>query len=385
MLRPSPNRIIVKLGTRVLTSDDGCIAMDRLTSLIAQMADWAGRGCEVLLVSSGAVGLGRDTLGLPPGPSDLSTRQACAAIGQGRLMGIYEQKFGHHGLVCAQVLLTQSDFDDEQRYSNLSSTLNTLLRHRVIPIINENDVVATEELVYTDSVAAAPPKGPPFRRHGVSFGDNDQLAAILAAKLDADLLILLTDVDGVYDKNPFKHPDAQRIQTWAVSTKVDAQQDPGAGRGGMKSKIRSACHAAQAGCTTVIASGRLDGAIHRVLSDQSTGTWFPAAGHLSPNQQWMLHTARVGGAMYLKPDQIECLQKPQTSLLADSVAKIAGSFQAGEVIEIRALDETPLGRGTASCAADTARAWTGSHALQALPVGPVVLVRWDKLVLGNNQ
>lgn len=385
MMKPPPNRIIVKLGTRVLTSDDGRIARARLTSLIAEMAEWAARGCEILLVSSGAVGLGRDTLGLAPGPSDLATRQACAAIGQGRLMGIYEQKFAHHGLVCAQVLLTQSDFDHEQRYENLSRTLKTLLRHRVIPIINENDVVATEELAYTVPARPTAANGRTLKRHGVSFGDNDQLAAILAAKLDADLLMLLTDVDGVYDKNPFKHSDAQRIQTWAVSTKVNADQDPGAGRGGMESKIRSACHAAQAGCTTVIASGRLDRAINRVLGDESIGTWFPAAGHLSPEHQWMIHTARVGGAIYIKPDLIDTLNDPQTSLLADGVAKIEGTFQAGDVIEIRALDETPLGRGAASCAADTARAWTDTTSRQGPPVGPVVLVRWDKLVLGNFQ
>ena len=377
-------RVVVKLGTRVLTLDDGRLAQERLDALIEDVADLMRLGKEVLLVSSGAVGLGRDAIGLPPGPSDLATRQACAAIGQGRLMGIYEQKFATHNLCCAQVLLTQSDFDDRQRYENLSRTLKTLLRHRVIPIINENDVVATDELAYVNprlAGASSPNTAKPPR---VSFGDNDQLAAILAANLDADLLVLLTDVDAVYDKNPVKNADAQRIQTWTVSTEVNADQDPGAGRGGMRSKIRSASHAARAGCTAVIASGREEHTLQRVFSDDKPGTWFPPMGRLSPEHQWMVHTAKLSGIMYVKPGRADMLSRPQTSLLAGDVERVEGAFIAGQVVEIRTEGDAIVGRGAASCPADIARAWTKRSSRED-PSDPVVLVRWDKLVLGTQQ
>lgn len=384
MMEAETKRIVVKLGTRVLTLDNGQLAHDRLADLVADVSALVESGKEVLLVSSGAVGLGRDAIGLPPGPSELATRQACAAIGQGRLMGVYERLFDRHTLCSAQVLLTQSDFDDKQRYDNLSRTLTTLLRHRVIPIINENDVVATEELVYVKpSLGRAASWGTPSKA-SVSFGDNDQLAALLSAKLDADLLVLLTDVDGVYDKNPNKHSDAQAIRTWTVSTQVDSQQDPGAGRGGMQSKIRSATHAARAGCTTVIASGREPHALERVFGDAKPGTWFPAMGRLSPEHQWIAQAASPHGVLYLKSNALTQLQRPRTSLLAEIVEKIEGSFEAGQVVEIRKLDDTVIGRGAACCPSEVARAWTHGHSRED-PRDPVILVRWDKLILEKPQ
>lgn len=272
----SPHRIVVKLGTRVLTQDDGRLAQDRLQALVRDVAALVNAGRDVLLVSSGAVGLGRDAMGLPPGPSDLATRQACAAIGQGRLMGFYDNLFAQHGLCCAQVLLTQSDFENPKRYDNLCRTLTTLMRHRAVPIINENDVVATEELAYATPIHSEGDRSGGTPASAMQFGDNDQLASLLAANLDADLLVLLTDVDAVYTKNPNKHPDAEVIREWTVSTRVDAHHEAGAGRGGMSSKIHSATHAARAGCTTVIASGREPGTLMRVLDAEPVGTRFVA-------------------------------------------------------------------------------------------------------------
>jgi len=280
-----PHRIVVKLGTRVLTQDDGRLAQGRLEALVRDVAALVDAGRDVLLVSSGAVGLGRDAMGLPPGPSDLATRQACAAIGQGRLMGFYDNLFAMHGLCCAQVLLTQSDFENPQRYDNLCRTLTTLMRHRAVPIINENDVVATEELAYATPIDPDDDRTEGAAASAMRFGDNDQLASLLAANLGADLLVLLTDVDAVYTKNPNKHPDAEVIREWTVSTRVEAQQEAGAGRGGMSSKIRSATDAARAGCTTVIASGREPGTLKRILDAESVGTRFPAIriGHQAVN------------------------------------------------------------------------------------------------------
>lgn len=282
----SPHRIVVKLGTRVLTQDDGRLAQDRLEALVRDVAALVDAGRDVLLVSSGAVGLGRDAMGLPPGPSDLATRQACAAIGQGRLMGFYDNLFAQHGLCCAQVLLTQSDFEHPQRYDNLCRTLTTLMRHRAVPIINENDVVATEELAYATPIQSDAETTGTTPASSMRFGDNDQLASLLAANLDADLLVLLTDVDAVYTKNPNKNPDAEVIREWTVSTRVDAHQEAGAGRGGMSSKIRSATDAARAGCTTVIASGRDPGTLKRILDAELVGTRFLAinVGHPSAHE-----------------------------------------------------------------------------------------------------
>ncbi len=183
------DRIVIKLGTRVLTHDDGRIALSRLYGVVEAAAELLARDRDVLIVSSGAVGLGREALGFEVTPDDLEERQACAAVGQGRLMGLYDAGFGRLGRLCAQVLLTQGDFDDRIRYLNLRSTLETLLRRGVVPVINENDAVSTEELALASG-----------ERRRV-FGDNDRLSALVASELDADLLILLTDVDGVFERD----------------------------------------------------------------------------------------------------------------------------------------------------------------------------------------
>jgi len=354
------------------------MAHDRLAAIVGHVASLVTDGRQVILVSSGAVGLGRDAIGLPPGPSDLATRQACAAIGQSRLMGVYEGLFAQHDLCCAQVLLTQSDFDDTNRYENLTRTLGKLMQHRVVPIVNENDVVATEELAYVRPTSMkAPSRGAPTRAP-VSFGDNDQLASILASKLEAELLILLTDVDAVYDKNPNKHADAQPIREWTVGTEVDSEQDAGAGRGGMRSKIRSASQAARAGCSAVIASGRDPDTLAQLFAAEPPGTWFPAIGMLSKTHQWIAQASSVHGVLVVDENAAVRMGKERASVYATDVLRVDGQFSTGQVVEIRSEADALLGRGATSYPSDIARAWSNNET-DAHGKSEVILVRWDQL------
>lgn len=265
----SAHRVVIKVGTNVVMSDDGPVAVGRLYSLVESVAALKRAGRDVLLVSSGAVGLGAERLGLDSHASHLATKQACAAVGQSRLMALYEHGFERLGHVVAQVLLTEDDFTDPERYHNLRATLEALFGLGVIPIVNENDTVSTSELERVEPTVA----GGPTR----VFGDNDKLAALLAGKVEADLLILLSDVDGLYTKNPTMAADAALIP-------VVHEVDPGLvtvangsgtrGRGGMATKLEAARIATEGGVVVVIANGRTPGALDRICAGESLGTVF---------------------------------------------------------------------------------------------------------------
>ncbi len=265
-------RIVIKLGTRVVTYDDGRLSLSRLFSVIEAAARLREKGRDVLIVSSGAVGLGMAELGFEAVPSELCDRQACAAVGQTRLMGLYEEGFQRLGFSCGQVLLTRGDFEDRVRYLNLSNTLSTLLARGVVPIINENDAVSTEELAYVEGNGQQ------------SFGDNDGLSALVAARLEADLLVLLTDVEGVYDRDPRRHEDARLLERLDTDGEVEEVGGPGSGvgRGGMSSKLEAAALVAQTGCHVVIASGRNSERLAELFSGGAVGTWLPPIGEHNP-------------------------------------------------------------------------------------------------------
>jgi glutamate 5-kinase len=259
----SVRRIVVKIGTRVLTHDDGTLALGRLFSLVEELAAVHRQAREVLLVSSGAVGLGREALMAATVPTDLADRQAFAAVGQSRLVNLYQQALAHKNIVVGQILLTQQDFRYPERLANLRRSLGALLTLRVLPIINENDVVATDELVIT-----------PSRQ---SFGDNDELSALVATHLGAELLVILSSVDGVFDKDPRQHADAGLLSLVDHPASVPADNNAAeGGRGGMGTKLRAAAMAQGKGCHVVIASGRRHGVLRSVLSGESVGSWIPA-------------------------------------------------------------------------------------------------------------
>jgi glutamate 5-kinase len=351
-------RIVVKLGTRVLTHDEGGLALGRVFGIVEGLARLAAEGREVLLVSSGAVGLGKDALGLDSQPQDLPLRQACAAVGQTRLMSLYQEGFGRLGRTCAQVLLTQGDFDDRLRYLNLRTTLTRLLELGVIPVINENDAVATEELAYVEG-ASLP-----------VFGDNDRLSALVATKLGADLLVLLTDVGGVYASDPRENPDAallDRVEGGAAPPGVSAgDSSSGAGRGGMLAKIEAASIAARSGCQAVIASGRSPQALERVVAGESCGTWFPAREGLPARLAWIAYATAARGILHLDAGAVRALRERGASLLAPGVARVEGSFEAGEVLELRDPQGQRVGRGLSSCDSATALRWCAGDAPQGV-------------------
>jgi glutamate 5-kinase len=261
---------VIKVGTNVVMRDDGRLALSRLYGIAESVARLRQQGKDVLMVSSGAVGLGMERMGLTERPTELSRIQACAAIGQSRLMAIYDDAFDKLGCRTAQVLLTEDDFRDPERYSNLRSTLVSLLAMGVIPVINENDTVSTVEL-------DQPPDSPERER---VFGDNDKLSALVMTHIDADLLLLLSDVDGLYNGDPSGGAVELISQVPVIDEAVRsfAQGKNGRGRGGMSSKLEAAGIATEANGFAVIANGRLPHVIERVCEGEVLGTLFLPRG-----------------------------------------------------------------------------------------------------------
>lgn len=271
-------RIVVKLGTNVIMRADGRVALGLLCGLVEQIAALRDSGLEVLVVSSGAVGLGVERLGLSARPTNLAQIQACAAIGQSRLMALYGDAFDRLNTPIAQVLLTEDDFRDQERHRNLRATLDALLTLGVIPIVNENDTVSTMELDR--------PAEPAHREHSQRsergeriFGDNDKLSALLLKHINADLLVLLSDVDGLYDRNP-SDPKAAlvpRVEAIDDSILELAKGGNGRGRGGMISKLESARIVLRAGKQVIIANGRTPNVLERIVAGEPLGTRFAPA------------------------------------------------------------------------------------------------------------
>jgi glutamate 5-kinase len=362
--------VVLKLGTRVLTHDDGALAFSRLVSVAETAASLQRQGREVLIVSSGAIGLGRDTLRLVATPVEVDERQACAAVGQTRLMALYQEAFTRLGITCGQLLLTEPDFDDRERYLNLRAALQALLRHRVIPIINENDAVSTQELALTNGPRPV-------------FGDNDRLSALVATKLEADLLVLFTDVGGLYERDPRSDPGARLI------SRVDRADDVGdvtpgagtaAGRGGMRSKVEAARIAARGGCHVVITSGREPERWPKVFAGEEVGTWFPARPRPHARQRWIAFAAAPRGTLTLDDGAVAALTQRHASLLAAGVTRAEGNFRPGDVVELRTPEGRRLGRGVIAWDAATVREWCAGRP----PAGirnAHALIRRDAIVL----
>ena len=266
-------RIVIKMGTNVIMRDDGAPAIGLVYGIVESAVNVLRSRRQVLIVSSGAIGLGAKSLRLDKSPRELALKQACAAVGQGRLMSMYRDAFRHFNVTTAQVLLTEDDFLNPERYSNLRATLDTLLKLGVVPIINENDTVSTLEL-----------DRPGDSRHHRVFGDNDKLSALVMTKIDADLLVLLSDVDGLYTSHP--HDDGAEFVSEVAEITPElaafARISKGRGRGGMSTKIEAARIVAEAGKITVIANGRIPGVVERVVAGESIGTVFHPHPHLQP-------------------------------------------------------------------------------------------------------
>ena len=257
-------RIVIKVGTNVLRSDDGHISLPRVFSFIENMAALVKQGKEVILITSGAVGMGKKRLGLES-TEGMAMKQACAAIGQGKLMSVYENGFDAYGLVAAQILLTEDDFSIRQRYLSLRTTLNKLLELGTIPIINQNDTVSTLEISQR------------YENKLVCFSDNDKLSALVASELDADLLIILSDIEGLYDANPKENPDAKLIKEVPEVTDEIlslAQGVSSGGRGGMSTKLEAARLVTRFGGKVLIANGKIPYVIKKIFDVEELGTMF---------------------------------------------------------------------------------------------------------------
>lgn len=335
-LAAAATTIVVKVGTRVLTGDDGRLNEGRILALAEELHDVLASGRRVVLVSSGAVGAGMGQLGLAQRPKDLARLQAVAAVGQSYLVQTYDRALKTHGRHAAQVLLTADDVDDRLRYLNVRNTLSALLELGAVPIINENDTVSVEELQTT-------------------FGDNDKLAAMVTNLIRAPLLVLLSDVDGLYDGDP-RAPGASLIDT---VPKVDddvyalvRDQKTGLSKGGMASKLNAARMCTLSGENVVIASGRAPGALRKIIAGEKVGTLFLAQGQtITSWKRWIGFTAQPRGHLVLDDGARRAVQKQGRSLLAIGVTGVVGDFQKGDVIALHDQHGSEFARGLTNYAA----------------------------------
>lgn len=347
--------IVVKVGTNVLTHDDGTLNLERLAHLADQVAQILSQGRRVVLVSSGAIGAGVGLLRLGKRPADLRRLQAAAAVGQSALMNAYAEQFQRSGRKVAQILLTASDFNDRQRYLNVRNTLNTLFEWGVVPIINENDVVSVAEL---------------------RFGDNDQLAAMVTNLLQAPLLILLTTVDGLCSADPRVDPTARLLATVEEITPEIAglagHSRSSLGSGGMTSKLRAARLVTQAGEAVIMANGSIPGVLGKIFAGEAIGTLFlPHGGTLPARKRWIGLTAQSRGRIIVDDGAKRAVTVGGKSLLPIGLRRVDGDFAAGDVVALVDLTGVEFARGLSNYDADTARRVAGRKTDEVLEMlGP---------------
>ncbi|QIX62386.1 glutamate 5-kinase [Hymenobacter lutimineralis] len=353
------HRIIVKIGSNVLTQADGFPDLTRISHLVAQIADLKKQGKEIIVVSSGAVASGRSLVQVSEKADAVTSRQVLAAVGQVKLLATYAELLARQDLLCAQVLVTKEDFRDRQHYLNMQNCFRALLQNNIIPIVNENDVISVTELMFTD---------------------NDELAGLVATMLDADALLILSNVDGIFNGNP-QDPASELIPeiaptTTSFSSFVSTQRSQ-FGRGGMITKCHMAHKVAQLGISVHIANGKTENVLPRLLRREVVNTHFLPNKTASSKKKWIAHSDLAAkGAVLINAGAKTALLTPHqaTSLLPVGVLAIMGTFQKGDIIRI--LDEAgkPLGLGLAEYGSDKALERLGQQ--QQKP-----LVHYDYLFL----
>jgi len=332
-------RLVVKVGSSLVTNEGRGLDAEAIGAWCEQMAALAGEGRELVMVSSGAIAEGMKRLGWAVRPREVNELQAAAAVGQMGLAQIYADKLGAHGMGSAQVLLTHADLADRERYLNARSTLLTLLRLNVIPVINENDTVVNDE---------------------IKFGDNDTLGALVANLVDADALVILTDQRGLYSADPRRDPEARFVDLAQAGDPELERMAGGAGsslgRGGMLTKILAAKRAARSGASTVIAWGREPRVLQRLVAGESIGTMLVAPTQkLAARKQWMSDHLQLRGAVVVDDGAAAKLRAEGKSLLPVGVVEVIGDFHRGDVIAVRTLAGAELARGLANYASSEAR------------------------------
>lgn len=324
------NRIVIKVGTSTITYANGKRNFSQIDRLAREISDLQNQGKEMILVTSGAVAVGVDRMGLPGKPKTIPGKQAAAAVGQGVLMHTYEKFFADYGQIVAQVLITKTEAIDRHRYTNTRNTFMELMRQRVIPIVNENDVVALDEL---------------------KIGDNDNMSALVAGIVDADLVIILSDVDGLYTANPQTHPDAVIVPEVAeITPEIEASAGgvgSARGTGGMATKIQAAKAATSSGIHLVIASGTEKNAITRVLQGEELGTLFVSReNRLQFRKRWLAFGAKIAGSIVVDDGCAKAIRKAGgCSILPAGVFAVQGEFLPGSTVSVIDKDAHELARG----------------------------------------
>ena len=323
-------RIVIKVGTSTITYANGKRNFSQIDRLAREISDLQNQGKEMILVTSGAVAVGVDRMGLPGKPKTIPGKQAAAAVGQGVLMHTYEKFFADYGQIVAQVLITKTEAIDRHRYTNTRNTFMELMRQRVIPIVNENDVVALDEL---------------------KIGDNDNMSALVAGIVDADLVIILSDVDGLYTANPQTHPDAVIVPEVAeITPEIEANAGgvgSARGTGGMATKIQAAKAATSSGIHLVIASGTEKNAITRVLQGEELGTLFVSReNRLQFRKRWLAFGAKIAGSIVVDDGCAKAIRKAGgCSILPAGVFAVQGEFLPGSTVSVIDKDAHELARG----------------------------------------
>ena len=323
-------RIVIKVGTSTITYANGKRNFSQIDRLAREISDLQNQGKEMILVTSGAVAVGVDRMGLPGKPKTIPGKQAAAAVGQGVLMHTYEKFFADYGQIVAQVLITKTEAIDRHRYTNTRNTFMELMRQRVIPIVNENDVVALDEL---------------------KIGDNDNMSALVAGIVDADLVIILSDVDGLYTANPQTHPDALIVPEVAeITPEIEASAGgvgSARGTGGMATKIQAAKAATSSGIHLVIASGTEKNAITRVLQGEELGTLFVSReNRLQFRKRWLAFGAKIAGSIVVDDGCAKAIRKAGgCSILPAGVFAVQGEFLPGSTVSVIDKDAHELARG----------------------------------------
>jgi glutamate 5-kinase len=361
-------RWVVKIGSALLTNDGQGLATEAIATWVEQMARLREQGIELVLVSSGAVAEGMSRLGWKRRPHALHELQAAAAVGQMGLVQAWESCFKKYGLHTAQVLLTHDDLSHRMRYLNARSTLRTLLDLGAVPVVNENDTVVTDE---------------------IRFGDNDTLAALVANLAEAELLVLLTDQQGMYDKNPREHADAALLEVvQADDRRLDAMAGEGGslGRGGMRTKLRAARLAARSGAATIIASGREADVLSEIAKGAGVGTLLlPGQEITAARKQWLAGHLQVKGSLSLDDGAVRVLTQQGRSLLAVGVNGVAGDFRRGEVVSCLDRGGNEVARGLVNYSAAETRRIMGqsSERIESILgyVDEPELIHRDNLVL----
>lgn len=323
-------RIVIKVGTSTITYANGKRNFSQIDRLAREISDLQNQGKEMILVTSGAVAVGVDRMGLPGKPKTIPGKQAAAAVGQGVLMHTYEKFFADYGQIVAQVLITKTEAIDRHRYTNTRNTFMELMRQRVIPIVNENDVVALDEL---------------------KIGDNDNMSALVAGIVDADLVIILSDVDGLYTANPQTHLDAVIVPEVAeITPEIEASAGgvgSARGTGGMATKIQAAKAATSSGIHLVIASGTEKNAITRVLQGEELGTLFVSReNRLHFRKRWLAFGAKIAGSIVVDDGCAKAIRKAGgCSILPAGVFAVQGDFLPGSTVSVIDKDAHELARG----------------------------------------